>query len=150
VDEWGISEEFTVLPALSIVMIGFALFIVLLAQTYTTYGERIEQLQNYQTADSIVNKLTNPDCYFIREGGLIDFYILQNDTGSLQILCKQYQRSGITFLLQLRWNDLTRDFPETLITIPLNRVAVSKNIGIYLNEAQTIPGTLTILLWKDS
>jgi hypothetical protein len=150
VDEWGVSEEFTVLPALSIVMMGLALFIVLLAQTYTTYGERIERLQNYQTGDSIIQKLTNPDCYFIREGGLIDLYTLQNDTGSLQILCEQYQKSGITFLLRLQWKNLTQDFPEALSIAPMNRVAVSKDVGIYLNEAQTVPGTLTIVLWEDS
>jgi hypothetical protein len=150
VDERGVSEEFTVLPALSIVMIGLALFIVLLAQTYTTYGERIERLQNYQTADGIIQKLTNPDCYFIREGGLIDLYTLQNDTGSLQSICAQYQKSRITFLLRLRWNNLTQDFPETPPMMPLNRVAVSKEVSIYLNEAQTIPGTLSILLWGYS
>ncbi len=32
----------------------------------------------------------------------------------------------------------------------MNRVAVSKDVGIYLNEAQTVPGTLTIVLWEDS
>jgi hypothetical protein len=150
VDERGVSEEFTVLPALSIVMIGLALFIVLLAQTYTTYGERIERLQNYQTADNIIQKLTNPDCYFIREGGLIDLYILQNDTGSLQSVCDQYQKSGIMFLLRLRWNNLTQDFSQAPLVMPLNCVAVSKDVGIYLNEAQTLPGTLTILLWGYS
>ena len=150
VDEHAVSEEFTTLPALSIVMIGFALFIVLLAQTYTAYEERMDRLQNYQTADGIANKLTSPDCYFIREGGLIDVPILQSDTGSLQILCEQYERSGVIFLLRLQWNDLTQDFPETLSISPMNRVAVSKEVGIYLNEAQTVPGTLTIVLWEDS
>jgi len=150
VDEHAVSEEFTMLPALSIVMIGFALFVVLLAQTYTAYEERIDRLQNYQTADGIANKLTNPDCYFIREGGLIDVTILQSDTGSLQILCEQYERSGVIFLLRLQWNNLTQDFPDTLSIAPMNRIAVSKDVSIYLNEAQTVPGTLTIVLWGDS
>jgi hypothetical protein len=149
-DEHAVSEEFTILPALSIVMIGFALFAVLLAQTYTAYEERMDRLQNYQTADGIVHKLTNPDCYFIREGGLIDVSTLQNDTGSLQILCEQYERSGVIFLLRLQWYNLTQDFPETLSIAPMNRIAVSKDVGIYLNEAQTVPGTLTIVLWEDT
>jgi hypothetical protein len=150
INKQAVSEEFTVLPALSIVMIGFALFAVLLAQTYTAYSEHINRLQNYQTADSILNKLTNPDCYFIKEGGLINLSLLQNDTSSLQGIYDQYRRVGIIFLLRLQWNDFIQDFPETLLAIPQNRIAVSKNLGIYLNEAQTIPGTLTILLWKES
>jgi len=148
-DERAISEEFTVLPALSIVMIGFALFVVLLAQTYTVYEERINHLQNYQTASSIVHKLTNPDCFFIRNEGLIDLPILQNDTESLKIICEQYQKSGFAFFLRLRWDNCSQDFPKKTISMPANRIAISTDVGIYLNEAQTIPGTLTIVLWKD-
>jgi hypothetical protein len=149
IDEQAVSEEFTVLPALSIVMIGFTLFVVLLAQTYTAYGERINQLQNYQTASSIVRKLTNPDCFFIRDGGLIDLFLLQNDTESLHLFCEQYQKSGIIFLVRLHWNNNTQDFPNTTISIPSNRIAISSNVGVYLNEGQTIPGTLTIIVWRD-
>jgi hypothetical protein len=131
-------------------MIGFALFVGLLVQTYIEYTDHINRLQSYQTANGLLQKLTNPDCYFIREGGLIDLYVLQNNTGSLQNFCEQYQKEGIFFLLQLHWNDQIRDFPDSLHTNNLTRIAVSKQVGIYLNEAQTIPGTLTILLWKGS
>jgi len=147
-DERAVSEEFTTLPALSVVMIGFTLFIVLLAQTYTAYEERIDRLQRYHTADTLALKLTNPDCYFIKEGGLIDIQILQDDTQSLERIRNEYQKSGITFILRLRWTNTSEDFPEELPSITGNRVAVSKDVGIYLNEAQTVPGTLTIILWS--
>jgi hypothetical protein len=149
-DERAVSEEFTVLPALSVVMIGFALFVALLAQTYLAYTDHVNQLQNFQTADGVLQKLTNPDSYFIREGGLIDLDILQNDTLPLQQLCTQYQRSGVTFILRLQWSNQTQDFPKALQTESRNRIAVAKEMGIYLNEAQTIPGILTILLWRGS
>jgi hypothetical protein len=99
-DERAVSEEFTILPALSVVMIGFVLFVTLLAQTYLAYADRVNQLQNYQTADTILQKLTNPDSYFIKEGGLIDIAILQNDTIFLQKLYVQYQRLGVSFVLR--------------------------------------------------
>jgi hypothetical protein len=132
------------------VMIGFVLFVTLLAQTYLAYADRVNQLQNYQTADTILQKLTNPDSYFIKEGGLIDIAILQNDTIFLQKLYVQYQRLGVSFVLRLQWRNQTQDFPKALMIDPRNRIAVSKEIGIYLNEAQTIPGILTILLWRES
>jgi hypothetical protein len=149
-NEEAVSEEFTVLPALSVVMIGFALFVVLLAQTYLAYADRIDRLQTYQTADVLLQKLTNPDCFFIRESGLVDVHLLQNDTSSLQNFFEQYTKAGLNFLLQLHWNDQLWEYPNTLEINPLTRTAVSKEIGVYLNEAQTIPGTLTIVIWKGS
>jgi len=149
-NEEAISEEFTVLPALSVVMIGFALFVILLAQTYVAYADRIDRLQSYQTADGLLQKLTNPDCFFIRESGLVDLHLLQNDTNSLQQFFEKYTKAEIYFLLQLHWNNQLWEYPNPKGSNTLSRTAVSKEIGVYLNEAQTIPGTLTIVLWKGS
>ena len=146
----AISEEFTVLPALSIVMVGFALFVLLIAQTYLTHANHIQRLQDYQTTDKLLQKLTNHDCYFIREGGIINLQTLQNDTDSLQKIFDQYKKSGGTFLLRLRWNNQTKYFPEPLLGNPLTCIAVSKELGLFLNEAQTIPGDLTLFLWEVS
>ncbi|MCX6661003.1 MAG: hypothetical protein NTY91_00455 [Euryarchaeota archaeon] len=149
-NEEAVSEEFTVLPALSVVMIGFALFVILLAQTYLVYADRIDRLQSYQTADGLLQKLTNPDCFFIRESGLIDVHLLQDNTYFLQQFFEKYTRAGLHFLLQLHWNNQLWEYPNPGESNPLSRTAVSKGIGVYLNEAQTIPGTLTIVLWKVS
>jgi hypothetical protein len=148
VDEQAVSEEFTSLPALSVVMIGFVLFFTLLAQTYTAYETRVEHLQEYQTADRITKMLISPDSWFIRDGALIDLPAIQTDTTTITKLCEDYQKSNIFFIMRLHWNNITADFPQT--TVPLsNRIAISTNIGMYLNEAQTVPGTLTIILWKE-
>jgi hypothetical protein len=149
-NEDAVSEEFTVLPALSIVMIGFALFVVLLAQTYITYADHLSRLQNYQTANGLLQKFTNPDCSFVREGGAIDLSILQNDNASLQKLSEQYRQSDIFFLFQLTWNNQSQVFPNIEPTANTSTIAVSKRVGIYLNEAQTLPGDLTIIVWRES
>jgi hypothetical protein len=147
-NEQAVSEEFTSLPALSIVLIGFAVFIVLLAQTYIAYADRVDRLQHYQTADGLLQKLTNPECYFIRPGGLVDLSNLENDDTSFQHLYQQYYKIGYVFCLQLRYDSQIKILPESSEPQPPNRIAVSLEIGVYLNEAQTIPGTLTIVLWK--
>lgn len=149
VNEQAVTEEFTVLPALTIVMIGFALFVVLVAQTYTTYEERTARIQSYQTASSLAHKLTNPDCFFIRNEGVVDLPRLQQDAESLGRLWTQYQKSGFSFFLRLRWNNDSQDFLEKPLVLPTEYIALSIDVGIYLNEARTIPGTLTIILWKD-
>jgi hypothetical protein len=150
VNEQGISEEFTTLPALSVVMIGFSLFLVLLAQTYTAYEGRMTQLQYYQIADDITSKFTNLDCYFMRGGGLVDVSLLNKTPELLQQLRDEYNKSNITFIIRLRYNDVVCDFPEPLPSVTNDRVAVSKELGMYLNEAQTTPGTLTVILWRNT
>jgi len=149
-DDLAVSEEFTSLPTLSIVMIGFALFLVLLSQTYLTHGERMDQLDGYQTADRIVRKLTNPDCCFMRPGGLIDVSVLRQDIGKLQTMNEQYSHSGVRFILRLRYDDIEEDFTPIDNISALYRIAITRQVGIYLSDAQTIPGSLTIILWRDS
>ncbi len=149
-NEEAVSEEFTVLPALSVVMIGFALFILLIAQTYGAYTERINRLQIYQVIDGFFQKIMNPDCFFIRSPGVIDLRLLQKDGDPLLSYLGQYTRSGFEFCVQIQWENQTWGFPEDIVTNLSEHVAVSKAIGIYLNEAQTVPGVITLLLWRRS
>ena len=145
----AVSEEFTVLPALSIVMIGFSIFTLLLAQTYIVTMDNLERLQHYQTADRILQRITNSESVFISQGGCINLQTLQSDNGFLEEICKEYKRSGICFLLRLAYNNYSMDFPKTPPERPVQCTAVSKEVPIYLNEAQTIPGRLSIVLWRD-
>ena len=150
-DENAISEEFTSLPALSIVMIGFAIFIILIANTYTAYNTRIESLDKYQTADFIVTKLTNPDSFIIKEGGVIDFELLKNSDSEINELRDKYRDSGIDFIIRVRYEGTTEDIPfnaDDLLSNAGDRVAVTKCVGVYLNYAQTKPGKLTVIAWS--
>jgi hypothetical protein len=147
-NEEAVSEEFTVLPALSVVMIGFALFVLLVAQTYDAYTDRIDRLQTYQIVEGFFQKILNPDCFFIKPPCVVDLRLLQNDTSSLQRYVEQYTRSGLNYYLLIQWDNQTWCSLEDIETHSLNYVAVSKPIGIYLNEAQTVLGTVTLSLWR--
>jgi hypothetical protein len=149
-NEEAVSEEFTNLPVLSIVMVGLTLFIVLLAQTYIVYTDRVGRLQRYQTADALMQRLTNPDCFFIREGGLIDVSYLKKENSMLQYFFERYTKNGFCYLFQLQWDNQSWVYPENVTPSQGNRIAMSMPFGIYLNEAQTVLGTLTIMLWKGS
>jgi hypothetical protein len=144
----GISEEYTTLPALSVVMIGFSLFLILLAQTYAIYQERMTQLHFYQIADYIIEKFTNPECCVMKSGGLLDISLLNNTPDLLKPLRDEYHPSNISFILRLHYNNDVCDYPEPLPNMTKNRIAVSKELGVYLNEAQITPGTLTVILWE--
>jgi len=152
-NEYAISEEFTTLPALSVVMIGFTIFFVLMANTYGAYENRIDSLEKYKTADFIATKLTNPDCFFIKEGGILDLPLLENNVDSndkLNSMRKEYRSCGIDFIVRISWDTQYKDFPQDLPSDIGNRVAVSKDVGVYINQAQTKPGKLTIISWEAS
>ena len=67
-DKRGTSEEFTSLPALMVVMIGFALFFALMATTYMTYHQKLDEKELYEAAHHAVLKLTLPESPLISEG----------------------------------------------------------------------------------
>jgi len=153
-DKNAISEEFTTLPALSVVMIGFALFILLMANTYTAYNTRIDSLDKYQTADFIATKLTNPDCYFMREGGVVDLPLLDSSDPALSddklnAMREEYKPAGVSFSICVSWESGSKYFPDDSLPVDIgDRIAVSRTVSVYLNEAQTKPGKLTIITWS--
>ena len=132
----------------TVVMVGFTFFLVLLANTITAYEGRIASLHRYQTAEFLVTKLTNPDCFFIKEGGLVNLTILRADNESLQVIQRENRQSGVLFFIRIHWENNSEDFPKLSSNMTGDRVAVTRNIGIYVNEAQTVPGKLTIILWS--
>jgi predicted metal-dependent RNase len=131
-------------------MIGFTLFLLLFTNTYNAYETRIDALEKYTTADFIVTKITNPDCFFIKEGGIISIPLLktQESKDLLYLLKEEYKTAGIDFIIRIDCDDRYTDYPENLQAAVYNRIAVSKEIGVYLNEAQTKPGKLTVILWS--
>ncbi len=149
----AVSEEFTALPAIAVVMIGFTLFILLVANVYQAYEERIDSIQKYQTADFIATKLTNKDSPFIQSAGIIQYMNFKNfqNEPTWNELQKKYKSAGIGFMLKLTWDtgflEVKPSSSFNLATIG-NRVAVSRDISIQLNPAETVPGKLTIITWK--
>ena len=129
----AISEEFTSLPALSVVMIGFTLFLLLMANTYNAYETRVESLEKYKTAEFIATKLTNPDCFFIKEGGIVNIESLETAESKQKLnnLRDEYRTSGFDFIIRINWDTNFQDFPESLPFYVEDRAAVSKEIGIY-------------------
>jgi hypothetical protein len=146
----AVSEEFTSLPALSVVMIGFALFILLISNTYNAYEIRIDSIEKYKTADFIATKLTNPDCFFMDEGGVVNISLLETSESlnELNSIRNTYKTSGIDFIIRISWDSTSEDYPENLPNYVGDRVAVSRSISVYLNPAQTRPGRLTVITWS--
>lgn len=151
----AISEEFTSLPALSVIMIGFAIFILLIANTYSAYNQRTENLEKYQNANQIATKITNPDCFFIKEGRIIDLPALDDDIkksdSEFEKIRSDYQSKGINFVIKINYGPITKNYPtnaDDILDSVAIRTAVTKHLAVFLNEAHTKAGSLTIITWE--
>jgi hypothetical protein len=148
-DKKAVSEEFTMIPAIVIVLVGFALFGLLLTNTYEAYNQSIETTENYRKARSILTKLTSPEGKIIDESGIIHLNLLINHP---EWVTNEYHKySNVKFFVRLNWKGNT----ESYIDIPANpsvnrnQVALSKAVSISLNSVETKPGTFTIILWRE-
>lgn len=151
-DERGVAEEFTSLPALVVVMIGFGLFFALIAGVYYSYNERVESINKYGTADFVLERLTSEGGILhekdvIKESGKIDvneFHRLDNL--NQEMVNKKSGLVGVEYGLKLRYKKESLKEINCWLYGDEEVVAASKQVSVYLNEAETVPGILTVVV----
>ena len=146
-NEEAVTEEFTALPALCVVVIGLTLFFLLLAHAYAAYQDQSETARNYHSAELLTEKLLDPANAFILPGGAIDLASFTNASEPLTRLRQDYSPPGFDFLFRLTINATTITFP-TDVHLPATYTVASRDVSVVLNDAQTIPGRLSVLLWR--
>ena len=145
----AVSEEFTMIPAIVIVLVGFALFGLLLTNTYEAYNQSIESTENYRKARTILKKLTSPEGKIIDESGTVHLNKLINHP---EWVTNEYHKySNVKFFVRINWKENTESYIDIPANPPVkgNQVALSKTVSISLNSAETKPGTFTIILWSE-
>jgi hypothetical protein len=145
-NEEAVSEEYTALPALCTVVIGLALFFLLLAHAYTASQAQSETIHTYHTAELLTEKLLDPANSYMQPGGILDIASFTNAAEAPK-QWQDYSPKGFDFLFRLTYNHTTITLP-TNATFPPTFTAASRTIPISLSDAQTTPGTLTVILWR--
>jgi len=156
-DKRGISEEFTSLPALMVVMIGFAIFFALVAGVYHAYNERMEAVDKYEIANFVLEKLTMADgslCEkgIIMPGGVINISKLSSLTVDDMVDIRASSGIvGVKFGFKLEVSAKYYDGPveKGIGNGQRSFIAVSREVPVYLNDAQTVPGIFTVMVWKE-
>lgn len=148
-DDQAISEEFTSLPSLSLIMIGVLLFFLLVSTAYDSYDHQTSQLSHIDIATYVLTQTLDPDQIYMLDSHRVDIQTLQSldATSHLQDIQKSLSSSGLNFTLSVVWKDTT----QWILSEPpgFKQTAVSKQIGIAINPLETIPGTVTVILWED-
>ena len=146
-DNSAVCEEFTAIPALIIISIGLTLFLIILSSAEESYDMQKESINVYQTANFLLMDILDPNTPIMREKGVINYPFLNSIDGRNYLESIRRQSNGINFSLLLSFDDRNQFYPSK----PYNgdRIAVSQPIAVYLNEVETIPGRITIIIWRE-
>lgn len=148
-DEKGLIEPYTELPVMALAVVGFIVFIAVLAQSYATYQEKSFMAGHYQDAANLARKLGRDSTLTGDRPGVID-------SGKLEILdpleiFRQYG-SYYNFMFKVDSNSENRAYS---IVIKNHRLIESKTgvsasipVTVRFNDVEEQPGTLTVKIWR--
>ena len=150
-DEKGIIEPYSELPAMALALVGFIVFMAVLAQAYTTYQEKSFIAGHFQDASSLAMKLGKDSSLTGTRPGIIDSGKLETLKNDPDEIIKKYG-SYYNFIFKVESNSREKAY-SIVIKKP---ASVESNIGVSasipvtigLNDVEEIPGTLTVRIWS--
>ena len=145
-DERAVVEPNSDLIAMALAVIGFIIFISVMAHTYQVYQEKTLIAQHYGDAASLAGLLRN-DPVLTAPGrpDLIDAYRVESlGAGDISELKDRYgTRYDFSFKVEA-----PPTYSKVVGTSEDLGVSASIPVTIRLNEAEEMPGTLTVKLWE--
>lgn len=158
-DECGILEPHTDLLSVALAVIGFMVFTALMSQTYLGYEDRSFALENYETASLIAENLADDPALEAENSGLLSAASLDTFSGpdgsSERARLFASFSGNYRFLVEVRTGNgqwhwrIEPDNAETdTFADGLEKVAASVPVVIELNPAESVPGTLTVVIYK--
>jgi hypothetical protein len=150
-DEKGIIEPYSELPAMALAVVGFIVFMAVLAQAYSTYQEKSFISGHFQDASNLAKKLRTDNSLTGTRPDIIDsekLEILKNDPSEI---IKKFG-SYYNFMFKVESNSGERAY-NIIINNPYSSeqkagVSASIPVTIGLNDVEETPGTLTVRIWR--
>ena len=142
-DKKGVAEEFTSLPALVVVIIGFALFFAMLTNLYFTYNEKIKDAELAEVAHYVSIKLTNG------ESPLTDAPLIINkekwNDANPNILKEYCNLSSYDYSVYITPSDGLKSFNKNPIG---DRFSVSRKVAIKMEDGDVKEGKIVVTVWR--
>ena len=145
-DERAVVEPNSDLVAMALAVIGFVIFISVMAHTYQVYQEKTFIAQHYDDAVSLAGLLRNdplltvPGCPVLIDASRVE----SMDAGDINELRDKYAtRYNFSFKIEV-----PPTYSKVVGTSEDLGVSASIPVTIRLNEAEEIPGTLTVKIWE--
>ncbi|WP_205793686.1 hypothetical protein [Methanosarcina sp. MSH10X1] len=158
-DERGMLEPHADLLSVALAVIGFMVFATLMSQTYFGYEDRSFALENYESASLLAQSLA--DDPMLRAGGSGLLSAAAIDTLSGPAGASERARlfaafsGNYRFLVEIKtgdgqwsWQIVPDNIEPEAYAGGKEKVAASVPIVIKLNPAQSVPGILTVVIYK--
>ncbi len=149
-DERAVIEPHVDMPAMALAVVGFMVFIAIMSQAYWTYQQKSFISENYQDAANLAEKLSRDS---MLTGGVrpdvIDAQSLEELRNDPDELMNKYG-AYYNFMLKVEV-DAGRKYSMTItpdISISEYGVSSSIPVTVRLNDAQELPGKLTVKIWR--
>ncbi len=143
-DKRGIAEEFTSLPALVVVMIGFALFFSMLAGIYMQHNEKVKAAELAEAAHYVAAKLTNSESPLTDATFVIDKEKWNSmDESRLKDYCNL---SFYDYRVFIEGENL-KEFGGNPVG---DRFTVSRKVAIKLADGDVKYGKIMVTVWRKN
>jgi len=145
-DERGVVEPNSDLVAMALAVIGFVIFISVMAHTYQIYQEKTFIAQHYDDAVSMAGLLRNDPLLTVsRRSELIDASRIESmDAEDINELKSKYA-AGYNFSFKI---EVPPTYSKVVGASEEMGVSASIPVTIRLNEVEEMPGTLTVKIWE--
>jgi hypothetical protein len=160
-DERGVIEPHADLLSVALAVIGFMVFAALMSQTYFGYEDRSFALENYESASLLAENLADDPILMAESSGLLSAVALDTVSGPKGVSERARLFAAFSgnyrFLVEIRTGDgqwhwrIAPDHaePETFAD-GQEKVAASVPVVMEMNPAESVPGILTVVVYKTA
>jgi len=145
-DERAVVEPSSDLVVMALAVIGFVIFISVMAHTYQIYQEKTLIAQHYDDAVSLAGLLrndpllTDPDCPELIDASRVESL----GAGDINELKGKYAaRYNFSFKIEV-----PPTYSKVVGTSEELGISASIPVTIRLNDVEEMPGTLTVKIWE--
>jgi hypothetical protein len=160
-DERGVLEPQSDILSIALAVIGFIILAALLSQAYLGYEDRSFALENYESASLLADTLAAAPALKQESSNMLSAASLDKISGPEGIKVREKLFAAFSgnylFLIEIRTeNELCQWRIEPVNVEPdsfsegREKVAASVPVVIELNPAESVPGTLTVVLYKTA
>lgn len=158
-DERGVLEPHADLLSVALAVTGFMVFAALMSQTYFGYEDRSFALENYETASLLAESLADDPTFEAGGSGLLSAAALDTLSGPDGVSERRRLFAAFSgnyrFLVEIRagngqwhWQIMPDNAEPEAFSEDREKVAASVPVVIELNPAQSVPGTLNVVIYK--
>ena len=152
-DENGMIEPYADLTAMALAVVGFIIFIAIIAQSYMIFQEKSFIAEHFHDAVALAEKLSRDKELTGSSPDIIDSIKIEELSKDPEEIMKKYG-SFYNFMFKVEASSASREYSRVIKDpdVAESKIGISASIPITvrINDVQELPGTLTVKLWRKN